>query len=270
MQEGLNGGFGSALILGLVEGATEFLPISSTGHLIVVGEQLLGENSDAAKFFEIFIQLGAICAIVWHYRQRLRQMLQSITDWRSPGARLAVNLFIAFLPAAFFGLLLHDLIKQHLFSSQTVAVALIVGGIIIIVVERRPRAARVSDLSELSRRDAVIIGLAQSLALFPGVSRAGATIIGGLLNGLDRKSATEFSFLLALPTMFAAALFDLWNNRDLLNPDLAGQLAFGFVVAFITALIVIRVLLHYITRRTFTVFGWYRIVFGVIILFILI
>ena len=266
MNEQLEGGWLSVVILGLVEGVTEFLPISSTGHLIVTAH-LLGETSHAATVFEVVIQLGAIAAICWHYRRRLLEMAKNLTHWHTPAARLVRQLFIAFLPAAFLGLLLHSHIKAHLFTPQTVALALIGGGIIILLVERTPRAPRVHALEELSTRDALLIGCAQALALFPGVSRAGATIVGGLLRGLERKCAAEFSFLLALPTMFAAAGYDLYQNADLLNSALLAQIAGGFAVAFVAALFTVRALLHFVSRHTFTPFGWYRIAFGVMILF---
>ena len=208
MSEQLAGGWQSVVILGLIEGITVFLPISSTGHLIVAAH-MLGETGNAATVFEVVIQLGAIAAICWHYRQRLLAMARALGDMQHPATRLALQLIVAFLPAAALGLLLHGTIKMYLFSPHTVAIALIVGGIIIIGVERKPRQPRIHRLEELSYRDALLIGCAQSLALFPGVSRAGATIVGGLLRGLERKSAAEFSFLLALPTMTAAAAYDL-------------------------------------------------------------
>lgn len=265
MSDQLDGGWSSVLILGLIEGVTEFLPISSTGHLIVAAH-LLGETGNAATVFEVVIQLGAIAAICWHYRRRLQDMAANLLNPHSASARLARQLVIAFLPAAFLGFFLHGTIKAHLFTPQTVALALIVGGVVIILVERRPRPPRLHGLEGLSNRDALLIGCAQALALFPGVSRAGATIVGGLLRGLDRKCAAEFSFLLALPTMFAAASYDLYQNAALLNSALLAQIAGGFAVAFVAALLTVRALLHFISRYKFTPFGWYRIAFGGIIL----
>ena len=267
MQEGLSGGWINAVILGVVEGLTEFLPVSSTGHLIVVAHWL-GETSKEAKLFEIVIQMGAMVAICWHYRWRLWDMLRHLPNPASPAFALMLQLIVAFIPAAVLGLLFHGAIKKYLFSPGTVAVALMLGGVVIIVVERRRHSPRVSGLEGMRFSDAFIIGLAQSLALFPGVSRAGATIIGGILRGLDRKTATEFSFLLALPTLFAASVFDLWQNADLLNLAFAGEILCGFTVAFVSALVTVRWLLHYVTRYKFTVFGWYRLIFGAIVLFV--
>ena len=264
---GLSGGFGSAIILGIVEGATEFLPISSTGHLIIVGAWL-GEHSAAAKLFDIFIQLGAILAVCWHQRHRLTDMLKSLTSPQATAFRLLVNVGIAFLPAALLGLLAYDFIKAHLFAPQPVAIALMVGGIIILLVERRDRQPRIVEVEEMRPRDALMVGLAQALALIPGVSRAGATIIGAIMWGVGRKAATEFSFLLALPTMLAATLYDLAKNWQLLTPALTGHLAVGFAVSFVSALIVIRALLHFISRHSFAVFGWYRLLFGAMILLV--
>ena len=266
MNSELSGGWLSVILLGFIEGITEFLPISSTGHLIIAAH-LLGEDGDGITVFEIVIQLGAICAICWYYRQRLYTMLRGTLAGSAGETRLFLQLCTAFLPAAILGLLLHSIIKSHLFSPLPVAIALITGGIIILLVERRRQPPRISALSDLSYRDALLIGCAQSLALIPGVSRAGATIIGGLLRGLNRPAAAEFSFLLALPTMFAAAGYDLYKNASLLSGALIAQIGVGFAVAFITALLTVRALLAFISRHTFTPFGWYRIAFGSVILF---
>ena len=263
--EGLAGGYASALVLGVIEGLTEFLPVSSTGHLIVAGH-LLGETSEAAKLFEIFIQLGAIAAVCWHERRRVLAMARNAFNPHSPAFWLMLNIGIAFLPAAVLGLLFHGWIKANLFSPHTVAAALMLGGAVILWAERRQTRPRIGDVALLRPRDALAVGLAQSLALFPGVSRAGATIIGAMLWGVSRRAATEFSFLLALPTMFAAALFDLASNRHLLSPTLAGEMALGFVVAFVVALATMRALLRFVASRSFAVFGWYRLAFGAIIL----
>lgn len=267
-QQGLSGGLLHAAILGVVEGITEFLPVSSTGHLIVAAH-FLGEDSEAAKLFEVVIQLGAILAVCWHYRMRLWQTAKTTIQQGKPSP-LLINLLVAFLPAAVLGLAFYDVIKEYLFSPHTVAAALIAGGIIIIIVERKNKAAtpppRITDIDNIRPRDALVIGLAQSLALIPGVSRAGATIIGAMLWGAGRKAATEFSFLLALPVMFAASGYDLLRNYQLLHWRFFGEIAFGFVISFIAALIVIRALLAFVSRHNFTPFGYYRIIFGALIL----
>ena len=259
---GLRGGWISAALLGLLEGLTEFLPISSTGHLIVAAH-FLGEKSEGAKLFEVVIQLGAIGAVCWEYRRRL---FRAALFADAGGRRLARNLAAAFVPAAVLGAAFHGLIKAHLFSPVTVAWALMVGGAVIVAVERRPRSHRISSVDELTLRDALWVGLAQAAALFPGVSRAGATIIGGMLRGLDRRTATEFSFLLAVPTMLAAAGFDLIQSAELLTAELAADIAVGFAVSFFSALLAIRALLKFVATRDFRPFGWYRIAFGALVL----
>ena len=256
----------TAAILGVVEGLTEFLPVSSTGHLIVTGH-LLGFTGEMAASFEIAIQLGAILAVMFYYRERLLTVVTSF-----PGEEKSRNLIIAlgcaFLPAAVIGLAIHSHITEYLFSPKTVAGALIVGGIAIIVIERTRTQFRIHDVSDLRIRDAVLIGFAQCLALFPGMSRSGATIMGGLLIGLDRKTATEFSFLLALPTMLAATGYQLVKNRELLLEENLIYLGVGMVVAFFTALAVIGAFLKYVTTNTFVPFAYYRIVFGTIVLYL--
>ncbi len=255
--------FLKALLLGAVEGLTEFLPVSSTGHLIIVADAV-DFTDESAQTFEIFIQLGAILGVVWHYRRKLGDLTRGIA--RAPARRFLLNLLLAFTPAAIVGLALYKQIKIYLFNPTTVAVALIIGGILILLIERTPRQARVSELDDLRPLDALKIGLAQITALFPGVSRAGATIMGGLLSGLSRTCATEFSFLLAIPTMFAATLFELYQSRGILNLDNLAVFAVGFITAFLTALIVIRVFLAYVSRHNFVVFGYYRIAFGLLVL----
>ena len=254
-----------AAILGIVEGLTEFLPVSSTGHLIIVADAL-NFTGERAKTFEIFIQLGSILGVVWHYRAKVADL--AIHAHRPPERRFLINLFIAFLPAAFVGLATHKYIKAYLFNPVTVAGALVAGGIVILLIERwyRHRSARVHRFEDLTYVDALKVGVAQMFALFPGVSRAGATIMGGLLTGLSRTTATEFSFFLAMPTMFAATLYDLYKNFDLLTPADAAVFAVGFVVAFLTALVVVRTFLIYVARHTFRPFAWYRIGFGVLVL----
>jgi len=254
-----------ALILGVVEGLTEFLPVSSTGHLIVVGDAI-GFNDERGKTFEIFIQLGSILGVVWFYRARLLDLAAGLN--RAPERRFVLNLFIAFLPAAVIGLATHKYIKAYLFSPLTVAGALIAGGFAILFIERwhSHRGARVHRFEDLSRADALKIGLAQACSLFPGVSRAGATIMGGLLTGLSRTTATEFSFFLAMPTMFAATLYDLFKNLHLLHAEDALTFGAGFVMAFLTALVVVKTFLAYVARHNFTPFAWYRIGFGLLVL----
>lgn len=253
----------SAAILGVVEGLTEFLPVSSTGHLIIAGD-LLHFTGDSAKAFEIIIQLGAILAVVWHYRARFTQVVAHL-DQR-PAQRFVVNLFIAFLPAAVVGLATHHYIETYLFSPITVAWALVVGGIVILVIEALPHRNRVTSVDDISALDAFKVGVAQCFSLFPGVSRAGATIMGALLGGFSRKTATEFSFFLAVPVMFAATFYELYKNRALLHGGDAALLAVGFVTAFIVALIVIRLFLAFVGRHDFKAFAYYRIVFGLVAL----
>jgi undecaprenyl-diphosphatase len=250
-----------AVVLGIVEGLTEFLPVSSTGHLIIAGDAI-GFTGESANTFEIFIQLGAILGVVWHYRARVLDL--AIHAPRPAERRFLLKLFVAFLPAAILGLLAHRYIKAYLFNPLTVAGALIVGGVVILLVEhwQRGRVARVHQAEDLSYVDALKVGIAQMFSLFPGVSRAGATIIGGLLTGLSRTAATEFSFFLAMPIMFAATFFDLYQNRAVLQPNDVGVFAVGFVVAFITAVFVVRTFLVYVARHTFRPFAWYRIAVG--------
>lgn len=253
-----------AFILGIVEGATEFLPVSSTGHLIIVGD-LLNFNDATGKVFEIVIQLGAILAICWEYRRRLLGVVATMAGNRA-SQRFAVNIIIAFLPAALLGLLFHEQIKTYLFSPITVAVALIAGGFAILVVEHQAPSARTVEVDDITPRQALKIGLAQALALVPGVSRSGATILGGMVFGLSRKTSTEFSFFLAIPIMFAATGYDLLNNRDLLAWADVPMFIVGFVTAFFAALIAVKVLLRYVAGHDFRLFAWYRIVLGILVL----
>ncbi len=257
---------GRSFILGIVEGVTEFLPISSTGHLIVAGD-LLAFTGDKAKVFNIFIQLGAILAVVWYYRERIMAVVCGVGSGETN--RFLGNLFVAFIPVAVVGLLIHSWIKEYLFSPVTVAGALIAGGILILIIERSTRVVRITDLESIPLRLAFVIGLAQVLSLVPGVSRAGATIMGGLVVGFDRKTATEFSFFLAIPTMFAATSYDLLKNIGGLDVSDLPVFATGFVLAFISALVVIKALLRFIARHDFTLFAYYRIVFGIIVLLLL-
>ena len=254
-----------SVILGLVEGLTEFLPISSTGHMIIVGD-LLSYTGEQAKTFEICIQLGAIFAVCWHYRMRLVRVVAGLSSQAS-AQRFALNLIIGVLPAAVFGLLLHKTIKAHLFNPVVVASAFIVGGLIILLVERRERQPRITEVDDMDWRDALKLGFFQVLALIPGTSRSGATIIGGLLSGLSRQAATEFSFFLAIPTMFMATGYDIFKSWQ----HLAGQdfvsIAVGFVVAFFSALLAIKGLLRYVAHHNFRAFAYYRIVFGILVLY---
>jgi undecaprenyl-diphosphatase len=253
-----------AVILGLVEGVTEFIPVSSTGHLIIAGEWL-GQTDARAKTFDIFIQLGAILAIVWLYRARLiTALLAARTEPRS--RRFFLNLMIAFLPAATVGFLIHDWIKARLFNPAVVAVALVVGGVVILLVERWKPPTKVAEVGDLTPGTALGIGLAQVLSLVPGTSRSGATIIGGYALGLSRTAATEFSFFLAIPVMVAATLYDLLKSWSSLSPADVPFFAVGFLIAFGSALIVVKGFLSYVSRHSFAVFAWYRIIFGLLLL----
>ena len=257
-----------ALILGVVEGITEFLPISSTGHLIVAGS-LLGYTGERAKVFEIVIQAGAILAVCWEYRVRLLAVIVGLPT-RRDAQRFAVNLLLAFLPAALLGLLFAKIIKRYLFAPVPVALAFVAGALIILWVERRQRLApstvRIDHVDAMRWNDALKIGFAQAFALIPGTSRSGATIIGGMLFGLSRPAATEFSFFLAIPTLLAACAHDLVQNRALLSADDLQGFAIGFVAAFASAFACVRWLIRYVSRHDFVPFAWYRIVFGVLIL----
>ncbi len=249
-----------AAILGLVEGITEFIPVSSTGHLIVAGD-LLGFTGERAKTFEIFIQLGAILAVVWLYRERFLLVARSLRQ--SPKSRaFVVNLALGFLPAAVVGLVAHRWIKAHLFTVPTVAGALVLGGLLILLIERTKPIETVAAVEDLPPRLALGVGFAQVLALFPGVSRAGATILGGYLLGLSRTAATEFSFFLAIPVMIAATLLDLVSSRGNLSAADIPVFTVGFVVSFLSALVVIRAFIGFVARRDFTPFAWYRIAAG--------
>jgi len=253
-----------AFIQGLVEGATEFLPISSTGHLIIVGD-LLNFNDDKAKVFDIVIQLAAILAVCWEYRRKLLDTALHIAH-QSKAQKFTLNLFIAFLPAALLGLAFHGQIKEYLFSPLTVAIALILGGLAILIIEKIPLKGKTVSIDAMSHKQALKIGFAQAAALIPGVSRSGATILGGMLFGLNRHTATEFSFFLAIPIMFAATGYDLLKNWKLLSMDDIGMFAVGFVTAFASALVAIKFLLRFVASHDFKVFAWYRIALGLIVI----
>ncbi len=256
-----------AVLLGVVEGVTEFLPISSTGHLILV-EDLLGFEGPEGNLFEIIIQLGAIFSVVWIYREKLVRTALGLFR-AGPAQRLAGNVLIAFLPAAIIGALAHDFIKSVLFSPWVVSAALIVGGIAILAIERLQKKHDISAVEDISPGRALAVGLFQCLAMVPGMSRAAATIMGALLVGVSRPAAAEFSFLLAIPTMFGATAYDLYKNRDTLTSDGAAVIAVGFVVSFVVALIVVKWLLRYISAHDFSAFAIYRIVIGFAMLGIL-
>jgi len=244
-----------ALILGIVEGLTEFLPISSTGHLILASD-LLGANDERGKVFDIAIQTGAVVAVIWEYRARLFRV----------DPKLWLNLIVAFIPAAVLGLAFGAYIKAHLFSAVPVASAFIVGGLIILLVERKKLPSRVDSTEAMTRLDALKVGVAQCFALIPGTSRSGATIIGGMLFGLSRRAATEFSFFLAVPTLLAAGAYDLWKNRALFAARDLPMFALGLAAAFVSAFVVIRWLIRYVATHDFRPFAWYRIVFGAVVL----
>lgn len=253
-----------AVVLGIVEGITEFLPISSTGHLIIASD-LLNFQGSMGGTFEIFIQLGAVLAVVWYYRRDLWQQVRSAPGDRAV-QRFWLNLIIAFIPAAGLGLLLHDRIKALLFNPVTVAVALIVGGIVLLWIERRDHVGNVASLYDVTPKQALGIGLAQTLALIPGMSRSASSIIGGLLAGLDRSTATGFSFYLAIPTLGLATLFDLASSLDQIARGDVLNLLVGTAVSFVVALAVIGWLLRYIAANDFKIFGYYRVIFGLIVL----
>ena len=253
-----------ALILGVVEGLTEFLPISSTGHLILAGD-LLNFNDDRGKLFEIVIQFGAILAVVWEYRQRIAHLCSGIFNDAS-AQKFVINIAVAFLPLAVLGLIFGKIIKAHLFAPVPVALAFIIGGLIILWAEKREHRVRIQNVEDLSLLDAVKLGFAQATALIPGTSRSGATIIGGLLFGLSRKAATEFSFFLAIPTLGVATFYQLYKERALLNADDLGMWVVGLVSSFVSAFLCVRWLLRFISHHDFTPFAWYRIAFGFVVL----
>jgi undecaprenyl-diphosphatase len=249
-------GLSHALILGIVEGLTEFLPVSSTGHLILAAE-LLGANDERGKVFNLAIQTGAMLAVVWEYRAR----------FFSIDVGLYRNLVVAFIPAATLGFLFSSHIKASLFHAVPVALAFIVGGIVILLVERNPaRQHRVESTQAMTWLDALKVGIAQCFALIPGTSRSGATIIGGMLFGLSRKAATEFSFFLAVPTLMAAGAYDMWKNRALFSAADVPMFGVGLLAAFASAFVVIRWLIRYVATHDFKPFAWYRIAFGVAVL----
>jgi undecaprenyl-diphosphatase len=253
-----------AIILGIVEGITEFIPVSSTGHLILVGD-LLGFNDEKAKVFEVFIQLGAILSVVWLYREKIFNVVKWHSK-RKDTRTFVINIIIAFLPAAFIGILTHKVIKAYLFNPITVASALIAGGIAILLIERITHRSHVKDIDNITLRQALGVGIAQCFSLFPGVSRSGATIMGGLLVGFERRVAVEFSFFLAIPTMFVATGYDMLSNLHILSLSDIPLFAVGFITSFFSALIVIKSFLRYVSHHDFSWFAYYRIVFGLLVL----
>ncbi|MCY1215476.1 Undecaprenyl-diphosphatase [compost metagenome] len=253
-----------AIILGVVEGLTEFLPISSTGHQIVVAD-LLGFTGERAIAFNIIIQLAAILAVVWEYRRKILDVVIGLPTQRS-ARRFTVNLLVAFFPAVILGVAFSDLIHHYLFNPITVASALVVGGVAILWAEQRKHQVQAESVDDMTWKHALKVGCAQCLALVPGTSRSGATIIGGLLFGLSRKAATEFSFFLAMPTMVGAAVYSGYKYRDLFQPSDLPVFALGSVVSFVFAMIAVRSLLKFIGSHSYAAFAWYRIGFGLLIL----
>jgi undecaprenyl-diphosphatase len=261
------------IIMGVVEGLTEFLPISSTGHLILAGS-LLNFTGEKVKVFEIVIQAGAIFAVCWEYRKRIASLVLSLGH-DANSRRFAINVTVAFLPAALLGLLFSKYIKSYLFAPIPVALAFIIGGVIILVAERRQAVAieqsathtsRIETVDDIQLLDAIKIGFAQALALIPGTSRSGASIIGGMLFGMSRQAATEFSFFLAIPTLLGATVYSLFKARDELSSADIPMFGLGIVAAFISAFFCVRWLLRYISTHNFNAFAWYRIAFGIMIL----
>ena len=254
----------TALILGVIEGLTEFLPVSSTGHLIIFGD-LLNYTDAQSKVFKIVIQLAAILAVCWDYRERIASVVGGLrTD---PAAqRFTGHLIIAFLPAAVLGLLFYKIIKGYLFNPLTVATMLILGGLLILYIEKRAYHPRLNSVEEMSWKDALKVGFAQSLAMIPGTSRSGATIMGGLIFGLSRKTATEFSFFLAIPTMLAATVYDVYKNWALLSVNDLPVFAVGFVASFLAAMVAVKAFIKFVSNNSFAPFAWYRIAFGLVVL----
>jgi undecaprenyl-diphosphatase len=256
------------IIMGIVEGLTEFLPISSTGHLILAGS-LLNFTGEKVKVFEIVIQAGAMLAVCWEYRRRIIDVIRNFSS-DVAARRFVANLLVAFLPAVVLGLLFGKFIKAHLFAPVPVALAFIIGAFVILIVERRNRLnedrLRIHSVDEMTMLDAFKVGCAQCFALIPGTSRSGASIIGGMVFGLSRQAATEFSFFLAIPTLFGATIYSLYKERALLSVADLPMFGVGALAAFISAFFCVRWLLRYISSHDFMIFVWYRIVFGVLIL----
>ena len=260
-----------AFFLGIVEGITEFLPISSTGHLIIVGKWIEFTSTEG-KVFEVVIQLGSILAVMWIFRARLIKMISGTLRRDPTEVAFTRNLIIAFLPSALIGFLFIKMIKALFFRPEVVVVTLIVGGLIMLWVERTrqpdqqpSRKITATTLESISWKQALIVGCAQCLAMIPGTSRSGSTIIGGMLAGIERKTATEFSFFLAMPTMLAAASYDMYKNAGLMSQADMLAIIVGFITAFLSALFVVRAILAFISKHTYRAFGWYRIVLGIVV-----
>jgi len=254
-----------AAVMGVVEGLTEFLPISSTGHLILAGA-LLGFDDDKAKVFDIAIQTGAILAVIIVYWQKISSTVRALPH-SADAQRFALNVFIAFVPAVILGLLFGKAIKANLFTPEVVATTFIIGGFIILWAERRQASAvRIGEVEDMRWQDALKVGLVQCMAMIPGTSRSGATIIGGMLLGMSRKAATDFSFYLAIPTLIGAGAYSLYKDRALLSMADAPMFAVGLLFSFLSAWVCVRWLLKFISTNSFEVFAWYRIVFGLVVL----
>jgi undecaprenyl-diphosphatase len=260
-----------ALFLGIIEGLTEFIPVSSTGHLILVGDWIHFESS-SGKVFEVVIQLGSILAVMWVERLRLWQLIRGTLTGVQGEVRFTRNLLLAFLPAAVIGAIFIKAIKQLFYHPAVIAVTLVLGGLIMLLVERKTQTGTAADahasarsLEDISWKQALGVGVAQCVAMIPGVSRSGATIIGGMLAGIQRKTATEFSFFLAMPTMLAAAAYDMVKNMGALSHDDLSAIAIGFVAAFFSAMLVVKAVLRFVANHTYRGFAWYRIALGVVV-----
>lgn len=255
-----------ALILSIVQGLTEFIPVSSSGHLIVFGNYLNFQNNDG-NLFEIVIQLASILAVCIYFRKKLINVLFTIHN-NKESRSFAYKFIIAFLPCAFVGLFLYKFIKTYLQNDIVVAISLIIGGVILLVLDRYIKKPKYNNIDSITNKSALKIGIYQIFSMIPGVSRSGSTIVGGLLSGLSRKTAVEFSFILAIPTILSATLFNLYKNIDKLTTDNIGVLIFGFIVTFIISMGVIKLLLNYISKHSFNIFGYYRIILGIVIILV--
>jgi undecaprenyl-diphosphatase len=254
-----------AIILGIIEGLTEFLPISSTAHLIIASK-IINFNEIENNIFEIAIQLGAILAIIFLYRHKIIKITNSLHN-NKDSQKFTLNIFCAFLVTAIIGFLLYPIIKTHFFSLRIIAISLIIGGILFLIIEKMNIVTKFHKIEEINIKNSLLLGLLQSLAVIPGTSRSGATIMGGLILGMKREVATEMSFFLAIPTIFAASIYDLYKNYDSLNIDHFFIISIGFVTAFFSSIIVIKWFINYISRNNFAIFAYYRIIVGLILLF---